>query len=71
VPSVTPLRGDDCSSAGFYGLPAPGGGASAFITSGARVDIVKQLAWGRTLSVGLGSRSSSGVFNALNFGGSF
>jgi hypothetical protein len=59
------------ASAGFYGLPSPGGGASALISQGARVDVVKQLAWGRTLSVGLGTRTSSGVFNSLNFSGSF
>jgi hypothetical protein len=59
------------SSAGFYALPSPGGGSYALVTKGVRVDVVKQLAWGRTLSVGLGSRLDSGVFNALNFGGSF
>jgi len=59
------------SSAGLYGMPAPGGGAPAVVTSAARVDVVKQLAWGRTLSVGLGTRLGSGVFNALHFGGSF
>jgi hypothetical protein len=59
------------SSAGFYGMPAPGGGMPAVVTSAARVDVVKQLAWGRTLSVGLGARLGSGVFNALHFGGSF
>ncbi len=37
----------------------------------ARIDVVKQLAWGRTLSVGLGTRSGSGQVNALHFGGSF
>jgi hypothetical protein len=59
------------SSAGSYALPTPGGGASAVVTSAARVDVVKQLAWGGTLSVGLGARLGPGVFNALNFGGSF
>jgi hypothetical protein len=60
------------SSAGFYGLPsAVGGASSALVTSAARVDVVKQLAWGRTLSVGLGTRLGSGQFNALHFGGSF
>ena len=58
-------------SAGFYAQPSPGGGRGAFVTTAARVDLVKQLAWGRTLSVGLGTRSGSGQFNALNFGGSF
>lgn len=59
------------SSAGFYALPVPGGGAGSFVTSAARVDVVKQLAWGRTLNVGLGTRSGSGQFSALHFGGSF
>ena len=57
-------------SAGFYAVPSFGGG-SAFVTAAARVDLVKQLAWGRTLNVGLGTRSGSGQFNALHFGGSF
>ena len=59
------------ASAGIYGMPAPAGGPPAMVTSAARVDIVKQLAWGRTLSVGLGTRLGSGTFNALHFGGSF
>ena len=59
------------SSAGIYGMPAPGGGTPAVVTSAARIDVVKQLAWGRTLSVGLGTRLGSGTFNALHFGGSF
>ena len=58
-------------SVGFYAVPAFGGGSSAFVSSAARVDLVKQLAWGRTLNVGLGTRSGSGQFNALHFGGSF
>ena len=57
-------------SAGFYALPYASGG-SAPVTAAARVDLVKQLAWGRTLSVGLGTRTGSGQFNALHFGGSF
>jgi len=78
VTYLVPLRKDLflVTSAGFYALPSPGGGRSAFATSAARVDLVKQLAWGRTLSVGLGTRSgsgqfSSGQFSALHFGGSF
>jgi hypothetical protein len=59
------------ASAGFYAQPNFGGGTSAFTTSAARVDVVKQLAWGRTLSVGLGTRAGGGAFNALHFGGSF
>ncbi|HKO53313.1 MAG TPA: hypothetical protein VJV79_36645 [Polyangiaceae bacterium] len=59
------------ASAGWYGLPSPGGGTPALVSTAARVDVVKQLAWGRTLSVGLGTRSGAGVFNALHFGGSF
>lgn len=59
------------SSAGIYAQPNPGGGATTFVTSGARMDVVKELAWGRTLSVGLGTRVSGGSFNALHFGGSF
>jgi hypothetical protein len=59
------------SSVGLYGLPTPFGGDSAFVVQAARVDVVKQLAWGRTLSVGLGSRLGGGVVNALHFGGSF
>jgi len=58
-------------SVGFYALPSPGGGSGTFVTSAARVDLVKQLAWGRTLSVGLGTRSSAGQFSAVHFGGSF
>lgn len=59
------------SSAGIYAQPNPGGGAATFVTSAARVDVVKELAWGRTLSVGLGTRVNGGAFNALHFGGSF
>lgn len=59
------------ASAGIYAQPNPGGGATTFVTSAARVDVVKELAWGRTLSVGLGTRVSGGAFNALHFGGSF
>ncbi len=58
-------------SAGLYVLPNPGGGNTALVTTAARIDVVKQLAWGRTLSVGLGTRSGSGQVNALHFGGSF
>jgi hypothetical protein len=57
-------------SAGFYALPHASGG-SATVTTAARIDLVKQLAWGRTLSVGIGTRSGAGQFNALHFGGSF
>jgi len=59
------------ASAGVYAQPNFGGGTSAFTTSAARVDLVKQLAWGRTLNVGLGARVGGGAFNALHFGGSF
>ena len=59
------------SSAGFYALPSFGGGTSSFVTTAARVDVVKQLRWGGTLNVGLGTRSSTGQFSALHFGGSF
>jgi hypothetical protein len=58
-------------SAGFYALPSAAGGGSMFVTTAARVDLVKQLAWGRTLTLGLGTRSGAGQFNALHFGGSF
>jgi|SRR6478609_6851478 len=58
------------ASAGTYAQPHFGGGA-AFATTAARVDVVKELAWGRTLSVGLGTRVGGGAFNALHFGGSF
>ncbi|HEY0468793.1 MAG TPA: hypothetical protein VGC79_31585 [Polyangiaceae bacterium] len=61
-------------SAGFYALPSAGGGTtwgSPSVTTSARVDLVKQLGWGRTLSVGLGVRAGAGQFNALHFGGSF
>jgi hypothetical protein len=60
-------------SAGFYALPnSLGGGAAAPVTAAARVDLVKQLGWGRTLSVGIGTKiAPSGAFNALHFGGSF
>jgi hypothetical protein len=59
------------SSAGFYALPTFGGGTSSLVTTAARVDIVKQLGWGGTLNVGLGTRSGTGQFHALHFGGSF
>jgi len=59
------------SSAGFYALPTPAGGSPAIVSSAARIDVVKQLAWGRTLSLGLGTRNSFGQFSALHFGGSF
>jgi hypothetical protein len=58
------------ASAGSYAQPNFGGGKT-FTTSAVRVDVVKQLAWGRTLSVGLGTRTGGGAFNALHFGGSF
>jgi len=60
-------------SAGFYALPTPGSPTASRYTGAGRVDVVKQLAWGRTLSFGLGARvgSGNGTFNALNFGGSF
>ena len=59
-------------SAGIYVLPnSTGGGAAAPVTTAARVDLVKQLGWGGTLSFGLGGRFDSGRFEALHFGGSF
>jgi hypothetical protein len=57
-------------STGFYGLPRASGG-TPIVSTAARVDIVKQLAWGGTLNVGLGTRSGAGQFSALHFGGSF
>lgn len=59
-------------SAGLYALP-PLGLRPALVSTAARVDIVKTLAWGRTLSFGLGThhRTGSGQFTAVNFGGSF
>lgn len=61
------------SSVGFYALPPLDSARSTFITNAARVDIVKHLGWGRTLSLGLGTRQRNGSsqFNAVNFGGSF
>jgi len=61
------------SSAGFYALPALENARSAMVTSAARVDVVKHLGWGRTLSLGLGTRQRSGAsqFSAVSFGGSF
>jgi hypothetical protein len=61
------------SSVGFYALPPLDSARTAILTSSARVDVVKHLGWGRTLSVGLGTRqrNGSGRFDALNFGGSF
>jgi len=61
------------SSAGLYTLPTPIGAGRAPVTTAARIDFVKKLGWGRTLSLGLGARlgSGTGQFNALNFGGSF
>jgi hypothetical protein len=61
------------SSVGFYALPPLDSARSAFITSAARVDVVKHLGWGRTLSLGLGTRQryGSSQFNAIHFGGSF
>jgi len=58
-------------SAGVYRLPTPGDGTSPLVTSAARLDLVAQLDQGHTLSVGLGARSGTGQFHALNFGGSF
>lgn len=60
-------------SAGLFALPGPGGGRAALYTTAARVDIVKNLDLGRTLSVGINTRQRSGSrqFTALNFGGSF
>lgn len=59
-------------SAGLYRLPTPGDGTTTpIITSAARLDLVALLAQGRTLSVGLGARSGSDEFQALNLGGSF
>ncbi len=60
-------------SAGLFALPGVGGGRAALYTTAARVDIVKNLAWGRTLSVGVNTRQRTGSrqFTAVNFGGSF
>jgi len=60
-------------SAGFYAQPALGAGSAAQVSSSARIDLVKQLASGRTLSFGLGTRTRGGAaqFNAFSFGGSF
>ncbi|HKO53312.1 MAG TPA: hypothetical protein VJV79_36640 [Polyangiaceae bacterium] len=58
-------------SAGFYRQPTALGGPAKRISLAGRLDLVKQLAGGRTLSLGLGTRSESGQFHALNFGGSF
>jgi len=59
-------------SAGFYAVPmAQGAGLTARVTAAASVDLVKQLGWGGTLSVGLGARFDSGALNAFHFGGSF
>lgn len=57
-------------SAGAYAMPRASGGNS-LVTTAAQVDLVKQLAWGGTLSFGLGTRSGNGRFDALHFGGSF
>ena len=61
------------SSLGFYTLPPLDNARSAVISTAGRVDLVKKLGWGRTLSLGLGTRERSGsaAFNAVNFGGSF
>lgn len=61
------------SSAGFYTLPPLDNLRPTVVTSAARVDIVKRLAWGRTLSLGLGTRQRTGAaqFSAVSFGGSF
>jgi len=58
-------------SAGFFRQPLPGGVASPRLTTAARVDLVQQLPLGRTLSVGLGTRSSTDQFHALHLGGRF
>lgn len=60
-------------SAGFYALPTSGGSTTPLLTASARVDLVKQLAWGRTLSLGLGVRQRGSIVqtNAVSFGGSF
>jgi len=58
-------------SAGYYRQPTPFGASVAQVSLAGRLDLVQQLAWGRTLSIGLGIRSESGQFHALNFGGSF
>jgi len=57
-------------SVGAYAMPRASGGNS-LVTTAAQVDLVKQLAWGGTLSFGLGTRSGNGRFDALHFGGSF
>lgn len=61
------------SSVGFYTLPPLEGARSAVVTQAARLDLVKHLGWGRTLSVGLGTRVRTGAaqFSAISFGGAF
>ena len=58
-------------SAGFYRQSTPYDGTSVLVTAAARVDLVQQLAQGRTLSLGLGARSGAGEFHALNLSGRF
>jgi hypothetical protein len=59
-------------SAGLYALP-PVGLRPTLVSTAARVDIVKNLAWGGTLNFGLSTRQRTGnrQFTAVNFGGSF
>jgi hypothetical protein len=58
-------------SAGYYRQATPFGATFTRVGLAGRLDLVQQLAWGRTLSLGLGTRSESGQFHALNVGGSF
>jgi hypothetical protein len=58
-------------SAGFFRQPTPSGSTSPLLTAAARVDLVQKLPLGRTLSFGLGTRSSADQFHALHLGGSF
>jgi hypothetical protein len=61
------------ASAGAYGLPTPGLATSSVVTSSGRLDLVKRLGWGRTLTFGLGTRvrTRDGLFSGVGFGGSF
>jgi hypothetical protein len=61
------------SSMGFFTLPPLENARSTVVTTSARVDLVKHLGWGRTLSIGLGTRQRTGAsqFSAMSFGGSF
>jgi hypothetical protein len=58
-------------SVGYYRKPTASGATQSRVSLAGRLDLVQELGWGRTLSLGLGTRSESGQFHALNFGGSF